>query len=354
VKRVSSVQQATIFLLDNNEVWITGNNYQGKLGVGKTSSQLSKIGTPMRFLLPSGKTWVDAVLSDWNSSALASDGTIYTAGDEASGTLGNGTRKLNTNGVTIAVPATNPTNVQFKVAAPTSRLAQFYAVDQNDDIWGWGYNEIDDNSSAFGNNNNPSTQYYVTPKRVATNMKYSPGGKTKICDNGGTANGSDHCPFPGTVKYSVEYKYASWTAPSESTQATATPVQTGTAVVGGPGSSGKCLTIKDNASADGTPVVLANCDSSATGQRWTTWSDGTFRANGQCLDMKGSSPGTIVQLWNCNGMGYQWWVPREDGSMYNPTSQLCLTDPSGTAAVGTQQQISTCNGSVSQKWNLTT
>lgn len=87
-----------------------------------------------------------------------------------------------------------------------------------------------------------------------------------------------------------------------------------------------CLNIQGNSSAQGTPVVLATCDSSASGQKWTTWSDGTFRANGKCLDMKGNTPGSIVQLWECNGLGFQWWVPRDDGSMYNPTSGLCLTD----------------------------
>lgn len=352
VKRVASYANNTIFLLDNNQVWITGWNYDGVLGIGKTYKELSGTATPVQVSTEQGKTWVDVALAYQNASVLASDGKVYVTGKEDQGMLGNGTRKQNTDGQTTPTPVTNPTGVKFQAIALGADNPQAYGVDQNGAIYGWGLNRIA-SAYAFGNNNSPTTDYYLKPTAAAKNMTYSPGSKTKLCDNGGTVNSSDHCPFPGTVKYAVKYKYASWTAPSESAQATATPVQTGTAVIGGPGSSGKCLTIQGNGSADGTPVVLANCDSSATGQRWTTWSDGTFRANGECLDMKGSTPGTIVQLWNCNGEGYQWWVPRADGSMYNPTSQLCLTDPSGTAAVGTQQQISTCNGSASQQWKLT-
>lgn len=342
--QVAAGTYTTIFLLNNNTVWSVGGNGSGQMGVGTSTSSYTRA---QQVKLPSGKTWtgVSAGMSA-TAGAVASDGTVYIAGYNRYGQLGNGS----TTDSDLPVLVKNPSGVQFSKIDLAS--SQSYAVDQNGAFWGWGSNYDTMESSNFGYGDLSAT-YFTRPHRAGKNQQYSSATPSFSCASGVTPSSAGYCPPASDVTYSVSYSYLSWTAPSQSAQATSTAVQTGTAVIGGPGSSGKCLTIQGNGSADGTPVVLANCDSSATGQRWTTWSDGTFRANGECLDMKGSTPGTIVQLWNCNGEGYQWWVPRADGSMYNPTSQLCLTDPSGTAAVGTQQQISTCNGSASQQWKLT-
>ena len=78
----------------------------------------------------------------------------------------------------------------------------------------------------------------------------------------------------------------------------------------------------------------------------------TFRSNGKCLDVKGNNPGDVVQLWPCNGLGYQWWVLRDDKTVYNPSSGLCLTDPSESTSTGTQQVIDTCTGAWTQRWSF--
>ncbi|MEV4490168.1 ricin-type beta-trefoil lectin domain protein [Micromonospora coxensis] len=48
--------------------------------------------------------------------------------------------------------------------------------------------------------------------------------------------------------------------------------------------------------------------------------DGTVRSLGKCLDVKssGTTNGTPVQLWTCNGTGAQQWAPQADGSLKNP------------------------------------
>ncbi|MEJ1231149.1 MAG: RICIN domain-containing protein [Galbitalea sp.] len=71
---------------------------------------------------------------------------------------------------------------------------------------------------------------------------------------------------------------------------------------------------------------------------------------GRCLDIDGDSTsiGAKVELYDCNGVGGQDWVPQSNGSLLNPQSGLCLDDPSGNTTDGTQLQIYTCNGNIAQ------
>ena len=83
--------------------------------------------------------------------------------------------------------------------------------------------------------------------------------------------------------------------------------------------------------------------------------DGPLRAYGKCLDIVGNGTAdfTKVQLWDCDGAGGQQWVPRADGSLFNPQSGRCLDDPQGVTADQTQLQIYDClAGAWTQVWNL--
>jgi non-reducing end alpha-L-arabinofuranosidase len=48
----------------------------------------------------------------------------------------------------------------------------------------------------------------------------------------------------------------------------------------------------------------------------------------------------------------QKWVQQANGSLLNPQSGLCLDDPSGNTANGTQLQIYTCHGTGAQEFAL--
>ena len=54
---------------------------------------------------------------------------------------------------------------------------------------------------------------------------------------------------------------------------------------------------------------------------------------GKCLDTNGpayGSPGDQqVKLWECNGLDYQQWQLRPDGTLYSPRTQRCLDWPAG-------------------------
>ncbi|MET8894206.1 ricin-type beta-trefoil lectin domain protein [Streptomyces albogriseolus] len=122
------------------------------------------------------------------------------------------------------------------------------------------------------------------------------------------------------------------------------------------GIPGKCVDVRDAATADGTPVQLYTCNGTAA-QRWThlPGEGGTLRALGRCLDVSGggTANGTKVQLWHCNGTGAQRWTPGPGSSLINPRSGRCLDDPGSSTADGTRLQIYDCNGTAAQRWTPT-
>lgn len=148
--------------------------------------------------------------------------------------------------------------------------------------------------------------------------------------------------------------------------------------------SGKCLDDSGYSTANGTKLQIWSC-TGATNQRWTTaavpletgvagdcvnakstavggeietWSctggsvqavtvepDGTLRIAGKCLAVSGNgtASGTKIELWTClsNNIGQQWRMSG-NGSVVNPHSDKCLTDPSTSAANGNWLEITTC------------
>ncbi|WP_078863825.1 ricin-type beta-trefoil lectin domain protein [Streptomyces sp. AcH 505] len=123
---------------------------------------------------------------------------------------------------------------------------------------------------------------------------------------------------------------------------------TGTILSGA--NSDKCLDLNANATANGTPVQLWDCNNT-TAQSWTRQTDGTVRANGNCLDINGASTadGALVQEWACNGGSNQQWKVT-NGTLVNPASGKCLDVPGGNTANGTRLEIWTCNGGANQRW----
>ncbi|MEV0897225.1 carbohydrate-binding protein [Actinoplanes sp. NPDC049802] len=119
------------------------------------------------------------------------------------------------------------------------------------------------------------------------------------------------------------------------------------------GIGGKCLDVRNGASADGTQVQIASCSGGA-GQRWTVTPNATIAALGKCLDINGNSTanGAKVQLWTCNGGANQVWQAAADGSVRNPQSAKCLDVSGGGSADGTVVTLWTCNGGANQRWTL--
>ncbi len=131
----------------------------------------------------------------------------------------------------------------------------------------------------------------------------------------------------------------------------------GTGPVGGPLASaiaGKCADVKQSGTSNGTPVQIYGCNGT-NAEKWVVQGDGTLTAFGKCLDVSnsGTADGTKVQLWDCNTSGAQKWTfTSSTKALTNPESGKCLDDPNSSTTDGTQLQIYTCNGSAAQQWTL--
>ncbi|MGW1162013.1 ricin-type beta-trefoil lectin domain protein [Streptomyces sp. NPDC002513] len=110
--------------------------------------------------------------------------------------------------------------------------------------------------------------------------------------------------------------------------------------------------MKDNSSANGAPVQLADCDGGSA-QVWT-WTNGILVHQGKCMDVTGggTANGTLVELWDCTGGANQQWEPQPDGTLNSAQSRRCLDDPAASTTNGTQLQIWDCNGDANQRWTL--
>jgi len=84
--------------------------------------------------------------------------------------------------------------------------------------------------------------------------------------------------------------------------------------------------------------------------------------SGLCLDARGGATnGTPVQQWTCNGISNENWEPPTNAkgqsigpvtSRVSGTKSHCLDVPGGQTTAGLAMQIYTCNGTVSQLWEL--
>ncbi|WP_329459563.1 arabinofuranosidase catalytic domain-containing protein [Streptomyces sp. NBC_01497] len=118
---------------------------------------------------------------------------------------------------------------------------------------------------------------------------------------------------------------------------------------------GKCVDVTgDDVAGKTAAVQLWDCQSGATDQRWVHDADGSLRTLGRCMDVVGNTTAqnAQVQLYDCNGVGGQKWVQRDDGSLLNPQSGRCLDATGGATADGTRLQIHDCNGTAAQVFTV--
>ena len=132
-----------------------------------------------------------------------------------------------------------------------------------------------------------------------------------------------------------------------------TPTGTASATGTLKGINSLCATNQNSLNTEGNPMFVSACNGSA-GQTWSTYTDGTVRVQGGCLDVvsAGTTSGTNVDWYACNASNAQLWTHQANGEFVNPNSGLCLTDPAGNAA--TRLDIETCTDSAQQQWTVPT
>jgi predicted alpha-1,2-mannosidase len=121
------------------------------------------------------------------------------------------------------------------------------------------------------------------------------------------------------------------------------------------GANGKCVDDAGAGTSNGTHIQIYTCNGTDA-QAWTVAPDNTLQVLTDCMDVVdgGTTSGTLVQLHTCNGTGAQQWEARSSGELVNPESGLCLTDPSAGTANSTQLEIAACTGITGQLWTLPT
>ncbi|MBT2472417.1 ricin-type beta-trefoil lectin domain protein [Streptomyces sp. ISL-66] len=117
-----------------------------------------------------------------------------------------------------------------------------------------------------------------------------------------------------------------------------------------------CMDAPDNDSGNGRRPQIWTCYEQIPAQQFDVNANGTLTHNGQCFAAHSNqtASGTPVIFYNCIGEGGQQWLPRADGSIYNPQSNSCLDDPWDSRVNGTQFQLYTCNGTTAQIWSIPT
>jgi ricin-type beta-trefoil lectin protein len=73
---------------------------------------------------------------------------------------------------------------------------------------------------------------------------------------------------------------------------------------------------------------------------------------GKCLDAvnNGTTAGTKVVIWDCNGGSNQQWQLNADGTITGVQSRLCLDVTGAGTANGSLIELWTCHGGSNQKW----
>jgi hypothetical protein len=115
----------------------------------------------------------------------------------------------------------------------------------------------------------------------------------------------------------------------------------------------ECADVAGGSSTPGTKVEMWNCNGGTNTQAWTMASNGTVGINGQCLDITGGSTanGALIEEWTCTGGSNQQWLA-VNGELVNPASGKCLDDPGFNTTQGTQLDLWTCNGGSNQQWSV--
>ena len=117
--------------------------------------------------------------------------------------------------------------------------------------------------------------------------------------------------------------------------------------------SGRCLDVPGGKT--GVQVQIYDC-SGNTDQTITQTTAGELRVLGKCLaaNADGTTAGTRLILWTCNGKSSQKWWFRLDGTIVNRSNGLAIDVTNWGTANGSPVELWTPLGNATQKWSRQT
>lgn len=115
-------------------------------------------------------------------------------------------------------------------------------------------------------------------------------------------------------------------------------------------SSGRCLDVDNNNTANGTGMLIWDCHSGANQQ--FTQSGQALQVLGKCLDVPlNAAAGARVQIWDCNGGTNQQWTFNGNGTISSVRfPNLCLDVNNNGTTNGTAVLVWTCHSAANQRW----
>jgi hypothetical protein len=113
---------------------------------------------------------------------------------------------------------------------------------------------------------------------------------------------------------------------------------------------GSGLCIAPVSGSAGARLSLEPCGSSARTQ-WSFGPGGTIRSQGMCMDVNGTGTGAAVIRTTCDGGSTQRFDLNGSNDLTNDASgNLCVDAEDGGTSAGTPLQLWQCEGSDNQKW----
>ncbi|MGW1877892.1 RICIN domain-containing protein [Streptomyces sp. NPDC001975] len=114
--------------------------------------------------------------------------------------------------------------------------------------------------------------------------------------------------------------------------------------------SGRCLDVPNGST--GVQVQIYDCSGNAN-QTITQTTAGELRVSGKCLAANGdgTTAGTTLILWTCNGKSSQKWAFRVDGTIVNRSSGLVIDVTNWGTANGSKVELWTGLGTATQQWS---
>ena len=133
-----SASRSSYFIDAAGSLYVWGQNTHGQLGNGNTNNQLA----PIRIPFPDGVTaWKSVAAGERHAMAIANNDQLYVWGDNTHGQLGIIT--INTNPPAIARPeSVSLPNGAVGWKAIAAGGLHSLAVDSNDRLYAWGYNQV--------------------------------------------------------------------------------------------------------------------------------------------------------------------------------------------------------------------
>ncbi|WP_320784294.1 RICIN domain-containing protein [Streptomyces sp. CRN 30] len=101
----------------------------------------------------------------------------------------------------------------------------------------------------------------------------------------------------------------------------------------------------------GSGLRSYTCDGGAD-QNWQFASDGTLRKDGRCLSLAGrdTGDGTPVVMASCDSTNVTQWRYSSGNDIVNVAADKCLDVAAAATSDGTPLQIAYCSGNSAQKW----